>query len=114
MANLKFFWNGIKGSDGKLQKAHLSEGELINYPKGTVTIYSKGSFSAEVHAAFQVENNTDIGTDYFENDRIRVVPSHPLYSAVKAAADKGEAHRAAKYAKQQAVYVAGFNARYSA
>lgn len=27
---LKFFYNGIKGSDGKLQKAHYSDGKLLN------------------------------------------------------------------------------------
>jgi hypothetical protein len=94
MSNLKFFWNGIKGSDGKLQRAHICEGELISYPKGTVTIYARGCrFSAEVAQSFRVDNDTDSSTDYFEYDRIRVTPSHPLYAAVKAAADKGEARR---------------------
>jgi hypothetical protein len=89
---LKFFWNGVKGSDGKLQRARFSEGPFLNHPAGTMTIYAKDCrFSAEVRAAFAVENHSDSRSDYFENDRIRVRPSHPLYSAVIAAYQKGRA-----------------------
>lgn len=45
------------------------------------------SFPAEVRAVFEVENNSDAMTDYFERDCIRVLPGHPLYAAVKAAAE---------------------------
>lgn len=44
------------------------------------------AFPAEVRAVFAVENNSDSQTDYFEKDTIRIVPGHPLYDAVKAAA----------------------------
>ena len=95
---IKFFYNGLKGSDGKLQKCSYSDSELINSPAGTITIYGRSyvGFSAEVADAFAIENDSNIQTDYFEHDRIRVVPSHPLYAAVKAALDK----RQAKYARQ--------------
>lgn len=99
MANLKFFYNGIKGSDGKLQKCYFWESRG-NFPEGTITIYAKEykRFSAEVREHFTVENNTDSMTDYFEEDRIRVNPSHPLYAQVKAALDKVEARKAKKVA----------------
>lgn len=35
---------------------------------------------------FAIENNSDMSTDYFEADSIRVLPSHPLYEQVKAVA----------------------------
>jgi hypothetical protein len=94
MTKLRFFYNGIKGSDGKLQKVNYSEGALLNHPEGTITIYARDyiRFSAEVREAFTVENNSDSMTDYFEQDRIRVVPSHPLYAQVKAAVEKRKAH----------------------
>lgn len=93
---LKFFWNGIKDSDGKLQRADYSGGPWLNLPSDCITIYGKRyrSFSAEVQAAFKVENGTDFQTDYFENDRIRVWSSHPLFAEVKAALAKQDAHRA--------------------
>src|SRR5713101_7296753 len=86
---LKFFYNGIKDNGGKLQLCSYSDGELISYPKGTLTIYARkyDGFSQGVHDAFAVENGTDMQTDYYEKDRIRVLPSHPLYAQVKAAQD---------------------------
>lgn len=97
---IRFFWNGIKVGTGKLQKAYYYGGEHIKSPAGTITISSKGSyFSDEIAAVFKVENNTDMMTDYFENDRIRVAPDHPLYAKVKAALEAKEAH----YAKRRGV-----------
>ena len=44
------------------------------------------SFPAEIRSIFAVENNSDSREDYFEKDTIRVLPGHPLYEQVKAAA----------------------------
>lgn len=84
---LKFFYNGIKANGGKLQRCFYSEGALRHSPEGTITIYARdySRFSAEVRAAFVVENNSDGMTDYFETDSIRVEPTHPLYDLVAAA-----------------------------
>lgn len=86
---LKFFYNGIKSGAGKLQKAGYYAGTLRSYPAGTITIHARdcAGFDASVRSAFNVENNSNSQTDYFENDRIRVVPSHPMYGQVKAAHD---------------------------
>jgi hypothetical protein len=92
-----FYWNGIKDHKGaKLQKVFYSVGGLRSYPESTITIYGRGyeGFSAKVRECFAVQNDSDMMTDYFENDRIRVVPSHPLYSAAKAAHDAGAARNA--------------------
>jgi len=94
MAEIRFFWNGLKIDKGNLQRASYSDGELRNFPAGTVTIYARSGvmFSAEVHAAFKVENDSDGMTDYFESDRIRVLPTHPLYQKVKEALADRNAH----------------------
>lgn len=97
-----FFWNGIKDAKGgKLQRAHYSAGQLINYPAGTITIYGRDytGFSAKVRECFAVQNDTDTQVDYFDNDSIRVIPTHPLYAAVKAAHDAQQARYSKRYAK---------------
>lgn len=87
MTTLKFYYNGIKDNGGKLQKCSYSDGQLIHYPAGTITIYKRDheAFSQGVRDAFKVDNDSDMQTDYFEKDRIRVTPEHPLYSQVRAA-----------------------------
>lgn len=87
MPKLKFFYNGIKDADGKLQRVWYSNAKLLNEPDGTITIYARTHkpLSATVNAAFKVENDSDLMTDYFEKDRIRVRPTHPLYPEVAAA-----------------------------
>lgn len=97
---LRFFYNGIKVGKGSLQKAHYSLGNLRNHPDETITIYAREytRFSAEIREAFKVENDTDTMTDYFEHDRIRVEPSHPMYAVVKAAWEKQENRYKAKAA----------------
>lgn len=93
-----FYWNGIRDAKGeKLQRAWYSEGRGLNgCPAGTITIYARdhGRFSAKVRACFKVENDTDAQVDYFDNDRFRVIPQHPLYPQVKAAMEACEARRA--------------------
>jgi hypothetical protein len=58
-------------------------------------------FTAAIQQAFVVTNGTDTMTDYFEKDRIRVAPAHPLYAQVKAAYDAQTAHRLAQEAKRK-------------
>lgn len=92
-----FYYNGIKDKKGApLQKAWFSDSPLRGYPEGTITIYARDydRFSASVRACFAVENKTDIQTDYFDSDTIRVIPSHPLYAQVRTACDAMHARRA--------------------
>ena len=115
MANtLRFFWNGIKGTDGKLQKCSYSTGtytEASSIPAGTITIYGKyyKRFSSDVKAVFEVKNDTDSQSDYVVDDTIRVTPSHPMFSLVKAAFDKSKTHydqRSTKLAEKRAIKTA--------
>jgi hypothetical protein len=105
-ATFKFFWNGIKVNGGKLQKASFSMPKSYatwsGLPDGTITVYAKrySGFSAEVWDAFDVRNDSDGMTDYFETDRIRVKPDHPLYSQVLAAVKASDAHHAKMTAKR--------------
>ena len=103
MASFKFLWNGIKVDGGKLQKASFSDGRLIGFPEGTVTIYAKhySGFSAEVWEAFDVRNDSDSMTDYFETDRIRVQPGHPLYAQAMAAVKASHQHHEKMQAKRE-------------
>ena len=65
---LRFFYNGIKGSDGKLQTCAYHAAQLIHYPAGTITIYARKPrhFSAEIGAALTIQNDSDSQTDYFD------------------------------------------------
>lgn len=98
---LKFYWNGIKENGGKLQRAWYSYGNLLNYPAETITIYGRdyASFSPEIQKAFTIENDSDMMTDYFEQDRIRVRPDHPLYAEVFATYQKAQTHSNARSEK---------------
>jgi hypothetical protein len=99
---LKFFYNGIKGSDGKLQKASYSIGNWATKPASMIRIYGKNyeNFSDEIHQAFKVEDGTDLMTDYFENQHIDVYETHPLYAEVKTALLKQEAHKNIRWEKK--------------
>jgi hypothetical protein len=97
---LKFYWNGIKDNGGRLQRAFYSLGGLIpKYPAETITIFARDydHFSAGVRAAFKVENDSDMMSDYFERDHIRVLPDHPLYSEVRGAYEAMMARRKRRY-----------------
>lgn len=90
---IKFMWNGIK-IDGKLYRAWYSDADLIGdrYPKGTLTIYRKDYGTMPQINGMTIQNDTEIMTDYFERDRIRITPDNPHYSAIKAAMDQQKEH----------------------
>lgn len=100
---LRFFYNGIKGEDGKLQKCSYSIGNLIgDYPENTISIYAKdySRFTGEIRSEMLVHNESDTMTDYFENDRIRLVPGHKHYkAALKALIDGLEKDKKRKQKK---------------
>jgi hypothetical protein len=94
MTTLRFFYNGIKENvkGAKLQKVWYGM-----YDNGDISIYSKdyARFSAAVRATFEVKNDSDSMTDYFETDRIRVTKENPLYAQVAEARAKAQARRLA-------------------
>ena len=42
-------------------------------------------FPDEFESALKIENNSDMMTDYFESDSLRLLPGHPLYEMASAA-----------------------------
>ena len=97
---VKFLYNGIK-VDGKLYKAWYSLGKYRNYPEGTITIYARDYESFPKIDGLNIENNTDLMTDYFENDRIRVTPDNKWYPQVLEAYNKQQAKRAKRGQKRE-------------
>ncbi len=99
---LKFYWNGIKEDDGKLQTCTYSNGKLCNFPDGTITIYKKeySHFSEGVRQAFTVTNDSEIQSDYIVTDVIHVTPLHTLYPMVEAAWLKYQQHQENRWSKR--------------
>lgn len=67
---IKFLFNGIK-IEGKLIKGFYSKGQYLNGAVGC--FYVHGYFSGQselLRKYFKVENDTDIMTDYFDDDKI--------------------------------------------
>ena len=60
---------------------------IASVPEELIKLRCKTSrgFPSWVREAFEVENNSDGRTDYFENDVIRLMPGDPLYDQAEAA-----------------------------
>jgi len=105
---VRYMWNGIK-VDGKLYKCWYSFSvhsyENDNDPHMTIHSDSCASrFPSEVHELFEVRNNTDSMTDYFESDSIRIDRTHPEWERVAAAHIKQEIHRIKVWGKRKDIY----------
>ena len=99
---VKFMWNGIK-VDGTLYKAHYYCGVYTSnsgIPEGTITVYAKDYRALPQIDGLQIENDSDIMTDYFENDRLRITPDNKYYNEAKAAYDKMNEHIEKRLAKR--------------
>lgn len=87
--DIQFLKNAIK-SDGKKSRVYYSKGSYTKeskLPKGTITIYAKDY--GHLPNALKPQNESDIMTDYFEKDRVRIKPSSKYYQKVnKAYADQ--------------------------
>ncbi len=73
--------------NGKRCGVYISTGPWVDgVPADLIKIRPRKSFfPVEFRSAFAIENNSDCMTDYFEADCIRLMPSHPIYEAAKAA-----------------------------
>jgi hypothetical protein len=98
---IKFVWNGIK-VDGKLHRAWYSVGNLntLNYPADTVTIYGRDYKPLPEIEGLKINNDSDMRTDYFENDRVRVLPNNQHYPAIMDAVNQLKAHNDKRWAKR--------------
>lgn len=82
---IKIYYNGIKVNGGKLIKCGYSLGD------DCVTIYAHGYEDLPRDIFPDVKNDTDLYTDYFDNDRCTITPAHPLYKYVYYSALKDAA-----------------------
>jgi hypothetical protein len=93
---IKFFHNGIKINGGKLIKGSFSKNVTTN-GKPVVAFYaSEYQNPAIFYKLFEVRNNTETMTDYFERDSIDFTSEHPFYGEALAAADAKSARWAAR------------------
>jgi hypothetical protein len=82
---IRFYFNGLKVDGGPLVRGHFSlikawsahgrdvPTHLVMYCKAYEPV------PEEVRQAFKVENRTDLMTDYFDTDTVRIPPEHPLF-----------------------------------
>lgn len=89
--HIKIYYNGLKIDGGKLIKCGYS----INTPD-TVCIYAR-HYEDLPRDLFEVKNDSDSYTDYFENDRAVVESDHPLYKYIHYAALKEAAKSSQRY-----------------
>lgn len=89
--SLKVFYNGLKiNGEKKLIKAYMG----IN--GDSVRIYAKTGETLP-RDIWEVKNNTDLYTDYFDDDRVTLTSEHPLYKYVLFAAAKHEIRSERKF-----------------
>ena len=85
--HIKFYWNGIKVDGGNLRKCYFSL-----YNDGSVMIHADGYGAELPRDLFDVKNETDIYTDYFDNDHAELTADHPLYKYALYAAQAQDLH----------------------
>ena len=86
--HIKIYWNGLKIDGGELTKVYYS----IN---GENVCILADSYGGELpRDLFEVRNETDLYTDYFDKDSATVTPEHALYKYVLYNAQKAAAHYA--------------------
>jgi len=85
--DIRLLKKGIK-INGEYFSCHYSSAK--NNLNGNATIYIKSyePLPKEAYSALQVENNSDMQTDYFEKDRIRISPASEFFNRVEELAKR--------------------------
>lgn len=102
-AHIRFYWNGIKIDGGKLIKCGFS----VATDRKSVTMYADGYGAELPRDLFEVKNDTDLYTDYFDNDSATLDESHPLFRYALFVGMKAEARSAAHYSDYLKKQIAG-------
>ena len=90
-SHIKIYYNGLKVDGGALIKCNIcADGE-------TVIVYADGYGATLPRDMFQVKNDTDYYTDYFDTDSTTIDPSHPLHKYFIYAARKSAARLAKRH-----------------
>lgn len=96
--SIRFYWNGIRiNGEKSLIKCSYSLDNSRDH-KECVTIYADGCSSLPSDL-FEVHNETDLYTDYFDNDHAVLTPEHPLYKYARYAAAKAQLRYLPKHIK---------------
>lgn len=95
LPSIRFYYNGIKVDGGELIKCHYSADE------NGATIYASGYGAELPRALFDVRNDTDIMTDYFDKDSATLPADHPLFRFAFYMAKKEEYKQHARTLERQ-------------
>lgn len=117
--SIKFYYNGLRlnGSRTLIKCSYsIDNSRRTASPCVTICADRGGSLPRDL---FPVENDTDIMTDYFDNDRATITADHPLYPFARAAAVKYEINllkTSQRYAEKRAAggYMADYYAKEAA
>jgi hypothetical protein len=84
--NIKLLKKGIKLDDKYFPAWYSSAKNNIN---GNATIYIKGykPLPQEAYSLLNIQNDTDLRTDYFDKDKIRISPESPYFKQVETLAN---------------------------
>lgn len=86
--HIRIYWNGIKIDGGKLIRCFYSlDNNAENAPSVSISARDYDHLPRDL---FEVRNDTDIYTDYFDNDSTYITPEHPLYKYFRYAAAKAK------------------------
>lgn len=96
--HIKIYWNGIKIDGGKLIKCYYSINNSTKYSVDCITISAR-NYDDLPRDLLPVRNETDVYTDYFDNDRATITAEHPLYKYFLCAFKKCERRNAEKRIK---------------
>lgn len=89
ISSIKFFYNGLRLNGSRTL---CRVGYSLDLDAQTVTIYARSGETLP-HELFTVENDTDLYTDYFDNDRATLTQAHPLYKFAAYAAARADLRR---------------------
>lgn len=92
---VRIYWNGIKIDGGKLIRCGYSLDNNTDH-EPSVSIYAR-HYDNLPRDLFEVKNDSDLYTDYFESDRAYLTPAHPLYKYFRYAAEKAQARQDRPY-----------------
>ncbi len=95
LPSIRFYYNGIKVNGGELIKCHYSA------DAGSVTIYAQRYGADLPRALFDVRNDTDFMTDYFDKDSATIPADHPLFRFAFYMAKKEEYKQHARTLERQ-------------
>jgi hypothetical protein len=79
---IKLLKKGIK-INGKYCPCFYSPARNNLHGNATIYIKSYDPLPEEAYKILQVENQSDMRTDYFEKDRIRIPPTSPYFTQVE-------------------------------